>query len=49
MMEEYLKEGTDYEDYTENYMVEKKPCCKDKGQEGKSGCGCKSGGILIKK
>lgn len=50
MIEDLLKEGTDYEDYTDNYVVEKKSCCGNKDAEGKSsGCGCGQGGIPIKK
>ncbi|WP_312649396.1 hypothetical protein [Proteiniclasticum sp.] len=50
MTQDLLKDGYDYEDYTENYVVEKKTCCKDKkpGESG-SGCGCGKGGIPIKK
>lgn len=50
MIEDLLKEGTDYEDYTDNYVVEKKSCCGSKDADGKSsGCGCGKGGIPIQK
>ncbi len=46
-MNDLLKEGYDYEEYTENVMIEEKSCCRDK-KTGTSGCGC-SAGIPIKK
>lgn len=46
-MSDLLKEGYDYEEYTENVMQEKS-CCKDK-KEGSNGCGCGHVGIPIKK
>lgn len=50
MMEDLLKDGYDYEDYTENFVVEQKSCCQDKTAGDKSsGCGCRQGGIPIKK
>lgn len=50
MMEDLLKDGYDYEDYTENFVVELKSCCKDKkAGDNSSGCGCRQGGIPIQK
>ena len=50
MMEDLLKEGTDYEDYTDNYMVEQKSCCGSRKADGEhAGCGCGKGGIPIQK
>jgi len=50
LMEDLLKDGYDYEDYTENFQEEeKKSCCKDRKDGSKGGCGCGQGGILIKK
>lgn len=48
MMKDLLKEGYDYEDYTENIMEEKKSCCQDKNKN-TQGCGCQKSGIPIKK
>ena len=49
-MEDLLKDGYDYEDYTENFQKEeKKSCCKDSNDGSKGGCGCGQSGILIKK
>lgn len=48
MMDDLLKEGYDYEDYTENIMPVEKTCCKDKSS-GSDGCGCRNSGIPIKK
>lgn len=49
MMEDLLKDGYDYEDYTENFQKEEKSCCKDRNDGSKGGCGCGQSGILIKK
>lgn len=47
-MNDLLKEGYDYEDYTDNVMQEEKSCCKDKSQDS-ARCGCQAAGIPIKK
>ena len=49
MIEDLLKDGYDYEDYTENFMQEKKSCCKTDSSDGNATCGCKSKAIPIKK
>lgn len=48
MMDDLLKEGYDYEDYSENIMVVEKSCCQE-NKEGSPGCGCQKSGIPIKK
>lgn len=48
MINDLLKEGYDYEDYTENIMTVEKSCCQDK-KETSSSCECQTTGIPIKK
>jgi len=49
MTEDLLKDGYDYEDYTENFISETEPCCKTRNDEEAPSCGCKLKGIPIKK
>jgi len=49
MMEDLLKDGYDYEEYTENIMMEKGGCCQNNGDEKSTSCGCQQKGIPISK
>jgi hypothetical protein len=49
MTEDLLKDGYDYEDYTENFIPETVPCCKTRNDEEAPSCGCQPQGIPIKK